>query len=183
METKTLEQLIVGATPFLIIGGMRPVTWCRNVQRGPRSGPWQYKAEYSVVNDTAWNRLGEVLYFVTDKLGQLRMVGQSSRRLKDRWRLSPMHDVHTKLPMGERALFHTTAWPQIERAVHKEKMPLTVRALFGEDLAALCQRIGNPLSQLIEKCAEGPEHLSGRVEKFILETHGRSLGLWNKAGT
>jgi hypothetical protein len=67
-----------------------------------------------VLDEDVWSPKGKVLYLVTDCESKLRLVGESLRRLKDRWRMSPMNDVATREEIGH-ALFHSTAWPAIER--------------------------------------------------------------------
>ena len=110
LNLQTIQALTAAATPFLRIDGIKPVSWCRNVQSGSRFGPWRYQAVFAELDGKTWQREGEVIYFVTDRQSQLRRVGESGGRLKDRWRMSPMHDVTTRAPLGRKALFHSTAW-------------------------------------------------------------------------
>jgi hypothetical protein len=147
------------------------------VQSGPRFGPWQYEAVFSELDVKTWQREGEVIYFVTDSQQQLRLVGESSRRLKDRWRMAPMHEVTTRVPLGRKALFHSTAWGAIERGIAAEAPPFTVRALFRDDLARLLTRHG-----AIDHLPASDEHLCRRTESAILGAVGATGRLWNKRG-
>ena len=177
MNLQTIQALTAAATPFLRIDGIKPVSWCRNVQSGSRFGPWRYEAVFAELDGKTWQREGEVIYFVTDRQSQLRLVGESGGRLKDRWRMSPMHDVTTRAPLGRKALFHSTAWAAIEQGFGTEAPPFTISALFGADLARLLVALGAmgtlPASQ---------DHLCRRTEAAILAAQGGALGLWNKKG-
>lgn len=177
MNLQTIHALIASATPFLRVEGVKPVTWCRNVQSGPRFGPWQYEAVFSELDSRTWQREGEVIYFVTDRQGQLRLVGESSRRLKDRWRMSPMHDVTTRAPLGRKALFHSTAWGAIERGISAEAPPFTVSALFRDDAARVLAE-----QRALEHLPTSDEHLCRRIESAILAAVGAAERLWNKKG-
>ncbi|MEO8250180.1 MAG: hypothetical protein ABI589_12495 [Burkholderiales bacterium] len=177
MNLQTIQALIAAATPFLRVEGTKPVTWCRNVQSGPRFGPWQYEAVFSELDVKTWQRAGEVIYFVTDSQQQLRLVGESSHRLKDRWRMSPMHEVKTRAPLGRKALFHSTAWGAIERGVAAEAPPFTVSALFRDDVADLLTRHG-----AMDHLPASDEHLCRRTESAILAAVGATGRLWNKRG-
>lgn len=177
MNPQTLQALIAASTPFLRIDGIKPVAWCRNVQSGPRFGPWQYEAVFGELDGRTWRREGEVIYFVTDCQARLRMVGESSARLMDRWRLSPMHDVATRASLGRKALFHSTAWAAIERGFVSEAPPFTVSALFHNDLARLLNEHG-----AISSLPASADHLCRRTEAAILTAMGGSSALWNKKG-
>jgi hypothetical protein len=177
MNLQTIQALIAAATPFFRVEGIKPVTWCRNVQSGPRFGPWHYEAVFSELDAKTWHREGEVIYFVTDSQQQLRLVGESSRRLKDRWRMAPMHEVVTRAPLGRKALFHSTAWGAIEHGITAEAPPFTVRALFRDDAARLLTRLG-----AMDHLPASDEHLCRRTETAILAALGATGRLWNRKG-
>jgi hypothetical protein len=177
MNLQTINALTTAATPFLRVDEIKRVTWCRNVESGPRFGPWQYEAVFCELDGKTWQREGEVIYFVTDKQQRLRLVGESSRRLKDRWRMSPMHDVATRAPLGRKALFHSTAWGAIERGISREAPPFTVSALFREDLARLLAQHG-----AMNSLPQSDEHLCRRTESAILAAVGTIGRVWNKKG-
>ena len=181
MNLTTLNTLVASATPFLRIEGVRPRDWCRNAQDG-RFGPWRYEADYAVLNKGTWSSLGEVLYFVTDRLGRVRMVGQSSGRLKDRWRESPMHDVASRAHLGSKALFHSTAWRAIEEGFDIEVPPFTISALFRPQLEQNCRSGDVSLMYALQQPETDKLRLAYHVEQIILSSLGRTLGLWNRQG-
>ena len=147
--------------------------------RDGRVGPWNYEAQFTVLDAKTWSRPGEVLYFLTDSADRLRLVGESGGKLKWRWKEVPMTDVSTKQLLGRRALFHTTAWPAIESGMSNERAPFTVRALFRPELEALCRKIGGPLADALDK-PEDKKKLSYHVETWIRETFRAPLALWNR---
>lgn len=177
MKLQTINALTSAATPFLRVDGIRNLAWCRNVQSGPRFGPWQFEAVFTELESKTWQREGEVIYFVTDSQQRLRLVGESSRRLKDRWRVSPMHDVATRAPLCRKALFHSTAWGAIERGISDEAPPFTVSALFHDDLARLLTQHG-----VTDSLPHPDQHLCRRAEAAILAAVGTTERLWNKKG-
>jgi hypothetical protein len=175
-----LHTLVASAQPFLRIDGMTPQVWRRDVKRGARSKPFRFQAAFSVLSDATWRQRGEVIYFVTDGAQRLRLVGQSSGRLKDRWRTSPMHDVDNGLPMGRRTLFHSTAWAAIEQAADSERVPFTVSAIFRPELERLCRLVGGPLIPVLELPQEGARLLSYQVETWICRNFRVRQSLWNR---
>lgn len=177
MNASDIQTLVQAATPFLRIDGADRIDWMRNVQSGPRRGPWRYRARYTVLNDAVWSRAGEVLYFVTDAAGQLRLVGESGSKLDARWRISPMLDPVTQARVPGRALFHSTAWRAIEAGLDQERAPFTVSALFGDEL----HRLVRSDWALPDLNGNKRQHLALRVEKAILQRHGLALRLWNRA--
>lgn len=177
MNTNIIQALTAAATPFLRIDGVKPVNWCRNVQSGPRCGPWSFEAVFTVLDGKTWQREGEVIYFVTDGAGRLRLVGESGGRLKDRWRLSPMHDVQTRAPLGRKALFHSTAWGAIERGLSDEAPPFVVSALFRDDLTRVLTAHG-----AMATLSQTADHLCRRTEEAMLAHLGSGAGLWNRRG-
>jgi len=167
----------------LRITGVRRRDWCRNVASGSRLGPWKYECEHTVLDEAAWRRRDEVLYFVTDGTGGLRLAGQSSNRLADRWRMSPMHDVATRAPLGRKTLFHSTAWKAIEEGFGIEKPPFTVRALFRAGIERVCRGIDD--ASMLGALGNGGtpiNHLAQHIEQMVLAFHGQRLRLWNRQG-
>lgn len=187
---REITALMQAATPFLRISSVTPKAWCRNVAErngrpDPRRGPWRYQMLFDVLSPEVWSTQGEVLYLTTDQLGRLRQVGVSTRRLKDRWRTSPMHNVTTGAPLGEHALFHSSCHRAIEEAVDAgERPPFTVSAIFGPQLQALCERTGGALATAAAQPRTTKEGLAWHVESWIcsLKSSG-SLPLWNIAKT
>ena len=189
VQSQPLHALMRAATPFLRIDGAKPQSWRRNVNTLTKSGkpsgsrraqPNRYEAMFTALDDKTWSRLGEVLYFVSDQSGRLRMVGQSSRRLQDRWRVSPMHSVEDGSHLGRRSLYHTTGWPAIESSFDTEPPPFTVSALFRADLERVCREIGGPLSDALGMPETKLHKLSYHVEVWIRSLSRSGLDLWNK---
>ena len=180
-----VNKLISASTPFIRINSADRFDW-RRVMKDPknvRNGPWSYRAVYDVLDDNIWSQKGEVLYFVVDAINQLRLVGQSKNKLKDRWRTSPMFDVKTLASLGEKSLFHTSAWPEIEAGFEKgEKTKYTVRAIFRNDLERECRSIGGPFLPLIEIPETDKHRLSYHVEQWICSLSNCGVDLWNKQG-
>jgi hypothetical protein len=182
-EPRELQELLDQATPFLAITAVEQCRWCRVMEdpKDPRCGPWSYRAVSSVTSLSTWNRLGEVLYFVRDSIGRLRLVGQSKDRLKTRWRESPMFHADTKQALGRHALFHSSTWPAIEKALKAgEAPPFTVSAIFRPDLQEACARIGGTLRPLLELPETRLHRLSYHVETWICSLSRGRLNLWNK---
>lgn len=176
-----LERLVGASTPFLRIDGVKPCRWKREMQdpKDGRIGPWEYEAQFTVLDAKTWATQGEVLYFVRDRSGKLRLVGESGTKLKGRWKEVPMSDVDTGRALGRRALFHSTAWPSIEQRLQVERGPFVVSALFRPELEAQCRSIGGPLQLALEK-PEGRKKLSYHVETWIRMTFRGPLDLWNR---
>lgn len=181
-RTLILDQITASAKPFIRIDRAIPDAWCRDVENGSRKGPWRYKAQFTVLDECAWSAPGKVVYFVHDSGQRLRLVGQSSKRLKDRWRLSPMHDVNTKVWRGEHALFHSTAWPAIEKGFDAERGPFTVSALFADEMVRVCRASKDVLAPLLRIPEAGRKTLSLYVEGWVLQNFRPEMRLWNKAG-
>lgn len=179
--SQILDSLVQASTPFLQIDAATPRKWMREMSnpRDGRIGPWNFEAQFTVLDAKTWSRTGEVLYFLTDHAGHLRLVGESSGKLKWRWKEVPMTDVATRELLGRRALFHTTAWPAIEAGMSTERAPFTVRALFRPELEALCRTLGGPLSDALAK-PEDKKKLSYHVEAWIREAFRVPLALWNR---
>lgn len=175
-----LAALLSAATPFLRITEVMRRDWCRNT-KNKRYGPWRYQARFDLLDRVAWGRRGEVLYFATDAQARVRLVGESSTRLKDRWRETPMHEVVTRAPLGEHALFHSTSWPAIESAFDAgERPPFTVSALFRPELEAVCDRVGGALAAAAALPRTERHGLAWHVESWVC-TLKKSAGLplWN----
>ena len=185
-DAAVLAALFQATQPFLRIKGADRIDW-RRVMKNPRDariGPWKWRAKFDVMDAYTWNREGEVLYFVSDGQGSVRAVGQSNDRLKTRWKEVPMSRIHDASPMGQRGLFHTTAWPAIEAELNKgESTAYTVSAIFRDELTPLCQRIGGPLAQALEVQETRHKRLSYHVETWVCGLKYHGLPLWNKQKT
>jgi hypothetical protein len=182
-EKDLLRELTSSATPFLRITGAKREPWCRVMQSESdgRIGPWDFVADFDVLNAQVWSRQGEVLYFVTDAEGDLRLVGQSMSKLGGRWKTVPMYDIKTKKPFGRKALFHTSSWPAIEEGLQSnDPPPFLVSALFRPELEKLCRSSTGYLRSTLELPQTHLHRLSYHVETWICSFDYRPKPLWNK---
>lgn len=180
-----VNKLVQASKPFIRITGAKKFDWCRVMTKptDPRIGPWHYCPDYQVLDERVWNQLGEVLYFVTDSLGKVRLVGESAKRLKDRWRTSPMFDIKTSAPLGRRSLFHSSAWPAIEAGFGLgDSSQFTIHAIFRPELQELCLAMGGPFMALLEKPETDRYRLAYHVEQWVCSLSAQGLNLWNKQG-
>lgn len=183
-QKTALNALLDAATPVLRIGGVDVESWCRPMQSSndPRYGPWSYRAQFTVLHQEAWSREGEVIYFVQDGQSRLRLVGQSKDRLKTRWRESPMHSPTTHAPLGKKALFHSSTWPAIEKALKAgERAPFTISALFRDQLESTCRTVGGELSGALQLQETHLHRLAYHVESWVCSLEHDAGPLWNKA--
>lgn len=181
-EVSVLQKLVEAARPFLKINGADRLDWQRVMQdeADGRRGPWRWRARVEVLAQDIWARSGEVLYFVTDRNGGIKAVGQSKNKLSHRWKLVPMSRVADGSPLNQRGLFHTTAWPAIERDLDLDpSATYIVRALFREELEKLCQTLGGPLSHALAQPETPMRKLSFHVESWVCGLKRDGLGLWN----
>lgn len=180
-----VKKLVAASTPFIRINSADRFEW-RRVMKDPkdgRIGPWNYRAVYDVLADNIWSQRGEVLYFVVDSRNELRLVGQSAKRLKDRWKPVPMYDTKSQVALNMRSLFHTSAWPAIEAGFGKDdKTPYTVRAIFRADLERECRSIEGNLLPLLAMPETDLHRLSYHVEQWICSLSNHGLDLWNIHG-
>ena len=181
-DKQDLESLISTASQFLKIEDLAREDWCRVMRRknDGRCGPWKYNLRYTVLNNSVWSTSGEVLYLVTDLNSQIRMVGQSMSKLKGRWKPVPMFDSETKLLKTEKALFHTTGTPGIEKAYELgDKPPFFVSALFRHQLDELCSNAVGGLKKTLSKPQTHHQRLSYHVETWVCSLEF-DIPLWNK---
>lgn len=178
-----VNRLIAASKPFLRIKSADRFVWRRVMEDSDdgRNGPWNYRAVYDVLDDKTWSQSGEVLYFVVDSKNQIMLVGQSSNRLKDRWKPVPMFDVKTLKSLNMHSLFHTSAWPAMEAGFSQGGCEnYTIRAIFRADLERECRSMGGPFSPLLAMPETKKIRLSYHVEKWICSLSNDGLNLWNK---
>ncbi len=175
MQVDTLRKLTTAAKPILRITGARPQAWRRDVKSGSRAKPLTHEAVFQVLDEKVWKREGGVLYFTLDAQGRVRHIGESERRLKDRWRLSPMVCSVSNKPLDRKGLYHSTAWPALVERLDSEAFPLTVVAVHEADL-------GSILSVQEIETARGyrGKHLCQQLEQLALDQFRVSLCLWNR---
>jgi hypothetical protein len=180
-----VNKLVAASKPFIRINSSNKLDWCRVMEKptDPRIGPWHYCPDYHVLDEKVWTQLGEVLYFVTDSHKRVRLVGQSAKKLKDRWRTSPMFDVNTHAPLGKKSLFHSSAWPAIEAGFDKgDSSQFTLSAIFRPELQNQCLLLGGPFLALLEKPETDLRRLAYHVEQWVCSLSNEGLDLWNKQG-
>jgi hypothetical protein len=180
---EAISHLIQQATPVLTIQGLTPQRWTRKVREGDaRQGPWQ-RAQYTLLDAQAWQRLGACLYLVTGRDGGLRYVGISCNGLKHRWRLSPAVCATTGQALAERQLFHSQCWKHIEAEYANDAQSrFTVRCLADRDLLAALSQMGEPLCTLAAFGEDG-ETVCAVVERWICNQSSNGLARWNVAMT
>jgi len=174
------RRLLDAATPFLRIHGVTRCDWKRKMKKptDPRIGPWRYSAKYDVIDDAAWNTRGEVLYLVTSAAGELKLVGESTNRLKDRWRKAPMYSVSSGEPLNDWSLFHSSAWKHIEKGLDQSpSVAFTVSAIFQPRLSEVCAQAG--LQRTLERAQAHGKSVAYEVETFLCEAPEHGPTLWN----
>jgi hypothetical protein len=175
-------EIFKAATPAIRIHGVGGKRWKRNVTSGSRIGPW-LQAQFEIVNRAVWEARRPCLYLVADVANQIRYVGISRNRLKDRWRVSPAIDAQTMAPMRERQLFHSQCWKHIERESERDaRSRYEVRCIDGEKLCGLLKQLGPPLSGLLALGGD-EEGVVAAVERWMCNNKGPHLPLWNSAMT
>jgi len=183
LDHQDLDSLIALASPFIRITGATKESWCRVMtkENDGRIGPWDYVASYEVISESTWKRDGEVIYFVTDRSGTLRLVGQSSAKLRWRWKTVPMFSTASKQSLNRKALFHTSSWPAIEAGLRSsEPPPFTVSALFRPELERFCHSARSALRDCLYMPETRLHRLSYHVETWVCELDHWPNPLWNK---
>ena len=61
------------------------------------------------IDSKLWREMKPCLYFLTGDNGELKYVGRSVNRIKDRWRTSPAYDVFGNL-LNRKEMFHSQCW-------------------------------------------------------------------------
>ena len=183
LDRRDLHALNASATPFIRITSAKKESWCRVMEKEKdlRFGPWDFVASFDVLSDSTWSRPGEVIYFVNDSKGVLRLVGQSMSKLKGRWKTVPMSSVASRQKLGRKALFHTSSWPAVENGLRgSEHPPFTVSALFRPELESICRSASGSLRGCLDVPETHHQRLSYHVETWICEMDHRPTPLWNK---
>jgi hypothetical protein len=163
------------------LGGRR---WVRNVpEEDARRGPW-LPADYEILNEQVWHRHGACLYLVGASDSNIRYVGMSRNRLKDRWRNSPAYDaVNSKQRLPQNQLFHSQCWKHIEaESARNPGIWFQVRAISDEMPVPLLEEIGPPVSALTESRNDGKSVVE-RVEEWLCNHKSDELAHWNVAKT
>lgn len=178
----TLNSLMNASTPFLQINGIGTLMWRRHMKAGdPRIGPWAASI-YEVLDEGTWRRNGECLYFLTDKNGRLRYVGESKNRLRDRWRTPPAVCALTGRDLGNAFVFHNRAWPPLERALKEDGglAPFRVSVIHADALQSVVMSLP-ALARLKPEVREG-KHLARLVQDWVCMESSLQRDIWNVAG-
>ncbi len=104
------SAIIQASRPVLNINGFNNSEWYRK-PRDSRKGPW-LQGRYEVIDEKLWRERKPCLYFLTKDNGELKYVGISVNKIKDRWRTSPAYDANEK-PLNRREMFHSQCWPRM----------------------------------------------------------------------
>ncbi|MDO5680458.1 MAG: hypothetical protein Q4G54_09040 [Pelistega sp.] len=180
-------SIFEASTPVLQIHELTDTYWKRNTANGrkgnkdSRIGPWR-EGKYSVLNQAAWDERGACLYMVQEG-SNIRYIGKSKTRLKDRWRLSPALDPKTMERMPGRQVFHNQCWPYIEQsATQNPNLEIEVRSIRAHKLKDVLIALGEPLSELTD-FADDEGNFVAAVERWILGRSSNELANWNTALT
>jgi hypothetical protein len=159
--------LTAHGAPVLVITCMAEPWWTRKVRPGDRrSGQW-LTAEYEVIDSAAWHRRGACLYTLTGADGNVRYVGISVNRLKDRWRTSPAREVGTNRDLDNR-LFHSQCWRWL--MVETETNTAARFELRAVSAEALAELTGYP---------DAYDQLVRRVELELIGQQSATFAPWN----
>ena len=183
--TETAESIFNVATPVLKIHRLEGPQWKRKIEKNPkdaRIGPW-LRANYSVLNESAWRDKGACLYLAKLDSGPVRYVGISRNGVKHRWRTSPAYDAVSMNRLQEDQLFHSQCWRHIQAAAAiSPNIQVEVRSVMHEALASELARLGPPLSGLLALGNDG-EGLCAAVERWLCNRSEGAFLSWNTAMT
>lgn len=174
-------EIYRGATPVLHIYGIGGQRWHRNVPPDDaRFGPW-LQGRYRILDNALWSKLAPCVYMVAAaREQQIRYVGMSRNRMRDRWRESPAIDHETGKQI-EHQLFHSQCWRQIEAEfARKGPSEYEVRCLSGAQIGEVLNRLGAPLSQLAV-LNDAAESQAAAVERWMCSHSSPTLVPWNVA--
>ena len=99
--------IIEASQPVIKINGFNDFEWYRKT-KDSRKGPW-LQSDYKVIDEKLWREMKPCLYFLTGDNGELKYVGRSVNRIKDRWRTSPAYDEFGNL-LNRNEMFHSQCW-------------------------------------------------------------------------
>jgi hypothetical protein len=139
-----IREFAAAAPVVIEIDGVGGRRWKRKVAKGARIGPWQ-QARYRVVDSPRWSRRAPCLYLVSGYDGDIRYVGVSKNRLKDRWRTSPALDAETMELLPAKELFHSQCMKHIEMEFAEgSEASFRIHGLFADELVPWQDRLGIP---------------------------------------
>jgi len=103
-------SIVSHASDVIKIESLSNNLWCRK-PNDARRGPW-LSGKFRFVDEKLWEETSPCIYFVRNATKEIKYVGISLNRLKDRWRLSPAYDTDLN-PLNRKELFHSQCWPRI----------------------------------------------------------------------
>jgi hypothetical protein len=142
VSAQVVGKIVAAATPVLRLSGMGGARWLRNVKMGPRTAPW-LQASYEILDQSAFDRVGPVLYLVLGRDGKVRYIGQSTISFKTRWRRA--RDAQTGQEIAHQ-LFHSQCWKHLEAEfAWSPESSFEVRVItaaeLGEDVTTVERRL------------------------------------------
>ena len=185
-KTLSVAALVRSAKPVLRISALSAIRWRKPPMAKAndcRIGPW-HAPIYEVLDEAAYRRSGECLYFLLDGGGCLRYVGESKNRLRDRWRTPPALCAETGVSLGNPFLFHNRAWRHLEHALKSDPAcgPFEVRVLLKSELTEQLRQVSEGQRLIDSTTRAAGKHLSKVVETWICAQHAVCEGIWNVAG-
>jgi hypothetical protein len=173
-EGEILEHVISQAKPVLDIEKIDDQKiWYRKPEGG-RRGPW-FSAKFIVSDNERWNKKQACIYFLVDGSSELKYVGISVNRLKDRWRLSPAFDSKIQ-PLGEEELFHSQCWSYMCDEKYRLKK-YKLLSLYDFELIQILKDVKHEISAL-SIFSSDPEIAIIAFEVWIIK-HFMNY-IWNK---
>ncbi len=164
-ELNQAPEFASNANDVIKIDSLTNDIWYRK-PKGARRGPW-LSSKFRFIDQELWQEASPCIYFVRNSQDEIKYIGISKNKLKDRWRISPAFDANLK-SLNRKELFHSQCWPPMCSENLKGKADTyTISVLHEKELEHLM----------------GPNHtafggtLNEKESWFI-----RNLGdqLWNK---
>ena len=171
LGTLTGAKITSEANPVIKINSLSENKWFRK-PAGARRGPW-YSGEYSFIDKETWGKNSPCIYFVFNDSDDLKYVGISQNKLKDRWRLSPAYSS-SLVSLNRKEIFHSQCWPQICAQYNEGyKGGYLISVVHAIDLPNLMSKIGHSNGS-----KENIEVDISMLETWFIKNYGKQL--WNK---
>ncbi len=140
------KAIIQASRPVLNITGFNDSEWYRK-PRDARKGPW-LQGRYEIIDEKLWREKRPCLYFLTKDSGELKYVGISVNKIKDRWRTSPAFDKYEN-PLNRYEMFHSQCWPHMCKAKRAGSSDsYSVSVIHDTDLVEVLSTINHEISAL-----------------------------------
>ena len=170
-----VSVIIEASQPVIKINGFNDFEWYRKT-KDSRKGPW-LQSDYKVIDEKLWREMKPCLYFLTGDNGELKYVGRSVNRIKDRWRTSPAYDANEK-PLNRHEMFHNRCWPHMcdaKKPVSNETYVVSV--IHYTDLVEVLSTINHEISGLLV-FKNDPRRFVKKVEDWFIDNFMSQL--WNQ---